>query len=97
MREDDRNSIISEAKRLMVSANPDRDSSVRFVPGYKETWSNSLGVGRRQRGRFVKYLKSKGLGYTPVDSMGRPRFLSDRHRRKVARAMNHVNMESYYD
>lgn len=73
------------------------DAKIHVSPQYRQQWSNSLGVGRKQRKRYVEYLKSQGLGHTQVDSMGRPRITSERHRRAVSRVQNHIGMDSYYD
>ena len=73
------------------------EGRVHFSPQYKRQWSNSLGVGRKQRPRYLEHLKSHGLGHTAVDEMGRPEIGSERHRRAVCKSQHHIGMDSYYD
>lgn len=63
---------------------------------YKPVYSNSLGVGRKQRQKLVEHLKSQGLGHVQIDAMGRPQHTSDRQRRQIAKAMHHEGMDSFY-
>ena len=96
MNESDRKAI-KLAARIIDTTGPSVDPKCHFSPRYKKQWSNSLGVGRNQRDRYISYLKSVGLGYTEVDPGGRPHVKSDRHRRKLCQAQYHVGMDSYYD